>query len=231
MGFYSFSLLLLFLGRTYGVYLREAAPRDQATQCSGLPETENLSWHTDPDPAIMNDVAHEIPITVTRTCRDRPLLKKRQGKRKGKNIFNTICQREITGKNFKRQRTVDVRVGIGDGIATTVPTPDGGQIQLWAEQELTPYNDYDDREREELQITILNRSACNIWIEWLTSLQLWPEFVYQTPERLEPRALGATPKYYWIRAPHTCDIESLMPIHVATSVGIRLLIEAFGSHA
>lgn len=238
MGFYSFSLLLLLFldGTTHGLYIREASPKDQTTQCSASTETETLFWHTDADPTIKNDVALDIPVTITRTCRKRSLVK-RQRQPKGKNVFNAICQRELTGRRLTR-RTVDLEIRINDSHETRVPTPDGGEIIVFADQTWQYYNVPEDLDqREELNVMVVNDSRCRVLVEWLTRLRVWPDHgfamgqEFTAGEQLEPRALEPTQPSEWSRAhPNQCDIVGLMPIHHAVSIAVRLIIEAFVSH-
>lgn len=230
MGFYSFSLLLFLLGETCGLYVREASPRDQAAQCSET--TETLFWQriTTPDPAITNDVALEIPTTVTRTCRDRSLLKRQPppSNSRGRNVFNAVCHREITGQRLTETHTLDLEIDL-DGRSTVVLTPDGGRVEISAEQESNYYNlPPDNRQREELQITIINRSTCPVWIEWISRLRIYPEHSFMEGPRLEPRGLEPTPRHEWETEPNECYLASLMPIQDVLTVAIRLLIVTIG---
>lgn len=230
MWFYSFFLWLLLVGETYSLYIREASLKHQATTQPCSETTETLFWHSAPDPAITNDVALEIPTTVTRACRDHSLVK-RQARPpfKGKNIFSAICQRERTGQRMGRTQIVDVHLHINDGRMVRVPTPLGGDIFLRADQDLEHYNYPDTRQRQELEISIINSSPCPVSIEWLTRLRIYPEHdVGREGELLEPRSLDATPRENWLHEPNECTIFGLMPIQNSIYVAVRLLIQAFG---
>lgn len=240
MGFSSFSLLLLlFLGQTYGLYAREAFPKDQATQqCSEATETETLFWRTVPDPAIKNDEAPDIPITVTRSCKDSSLLHKRslakrQRQPKGKNVFNAICQRELTGRRPRQIRTTDLELLINDPRVTHVPTPDGGEVVLWVDQERF-FVDFPESldMRHEMDINIVNRSGCRVLIEWLTRLHIWPgHSTMGASTSLQNRELEPTQRQNWeTMEANECVISGLMPVFDAVNIGVRLIISAFTSN-
>lgn len=226
--FYSFFLLLLLLCETQSLYIREPSPKDQATQCFNT--TETLFWRTTPDPAIENDVEVKTPTTVTRRCRDLSLRKRQvDPNRKGKNIFNAICQRERTGRRGIRQNVVDVIVPVNDQQVTEVETPMGGTIDLRATQGYRPQNPYQSlRFRPELVMTITNRSPCPVSVEWITRLRVIPEFPFQTPQILEGRSIEGTSRDHWEDAPNECEIGGISPVVNTLTVLVRLLIEAFG---
>lgn len=229
MGVYTLSLLLLLLGgEVSGLYAREASPKNHATQCSET--TETLFWQTARGPSMTSDVDDPgIPVTVTRACRDRSLLK-RQWPPKKVNIFNAICQRERTGRRMTRTHTVDVTVPINNERYTRVPTPNGGHILIWADQEDQFFNgEADSQLREELEVIVMNRSPCDVSIEWPHRLREFPPHGFGEGPLLEPRSLEAVPRYAWRRAPNICDIRGLMPVHDTVAIAVRLLITAFGS--
>lgn len=230
MDFYSTFLLLLLLRETSSLYIREASPKDQA-QCTETTETH--IWQA-ADPMIKNDVALEV--SVTRSCRPHTLLK-RQGKpprdgmpnNKGKNIFNAICQRERTGRPMTRTHVMDLNLPINGNGFTRVPTPDGGSIFIWVDQMQQYFNrPFDWQEREEMGIMITNESECEVSIEWLTRLYLYPNHPGQTSETLAPRTLEPTARDNWETDPTICELGQIMPVHDAVVVALRLLIKAFG---
>lgn len=241
--YYSFSLLLLLLlGEAHGLYVREALPRVQATpsslhQAQCVETTENLAWRMEPDPANPNDdVVLEIPITVTRSCRnpeEHRALRKRQRQPNGRNVFNSVCQREITGRRMTTTRTVDVYVRINPAEVVSVPTPDGGRVSVWAYQNETFYDPSlppsEWERREELEVTVINRSGCPVWVEWLTRLYVNPRMRAGPAELVQPRALEPTSRDDWDHDPSACDLTNLMPLQGAIVVGVRLLITAFGN--
>lgn len=233
MAFYSFFLLLLLLGETYSLHVREESPKHPA-QCTET--TETIFWQATSDAGVA------IPATVTRTCRDRSplarhhrsLVKRVPPGQKSKNIFDAICQRERTGSRLTRTHTVDIEVPINDHEGSTqVTTPHGGVISLWADQH-THYIDWpnDLRLREQLDMTIINNSPCEISIEWMTRLRLYPEHGVGEGQPLAPRSLDAVPRdnaSTSLNLPRSCYCLGLQPVHDVLAIAVRLLITAFDS--
>lgn len=172
---------------------------------------------------MVDDLPLEVPATLTTTTCRTPSLVKRQ-RQTLENVFNLICKREIDGKKLTKVRHVDVMVPVG-GSAQSVATPGDGRVELHADEYEHNFGNGD--ERRELSITVVNRSQCPLYIEWLTRLRLFPRRRGDPGNELAPRSLDATPRRNWVEGANACEIDDLEPSpHVALAV--RLIITAFG---
>lgn len=230
MDFYSFALLLLLIGETHGLNIRETYQQqglesrtlDQVTQCSG--KTDTAIWHTNPD-LKRDDLALEMPTTITTTCRNRS-LSKRLGP-PNRNVFNAICKRELDGKKMTRVRSIDVRVPV-NGDVRSVATPGGGSVELFAEQDLEHVGPPGAPVlRDALRVTVINRSQCPIYIEWLTRLRIFSPRTGHPGDVLEARSLDPTPRRDWMSSANECEIGGLEPTS-QVAIAVRLLVTAFG---
>lgn len=230
MRFLTLSLLSLAACESYALYLGEPPKlqglhlrtEQHATECSDT--TEPTVWYLYPE--VEGKVAFVSQEPDTGICRTPSFLTKRQ-RQLTQNIFNKICKREITGKKVTRGITRDIQVPV-DGAIQSVPMPGGGRVEMQADS--VEHELENGETRNELAVTVRNRSQCPLRLEWLTNLRLFNVRRGDPGNNLAPRELDATPLRQWQDNPNGCEIGGLQPTdHVA--IAVRLIITAFTGYS
>lgn len=227
-------LLLSALQSTFAAYLPDGdfdhlllAPRFDESEC----KRDVAVWHLRPGAEDIIKAARSNDDSTVRTAllscpKSQPVTARDPDKQPGKNIFNRICQREITGQR-PRAHVVDLTVPI-DGNVQSINTPgQSGRVELHADTYSVQDPSDPERRTQEMSFYIVNRSQCPIGIEFSTELR------YVSNRRNDPnnmvanRDIPATPRRNWFQGANNCEIDGIQLI-AQTVIAVRLIIEAFG---
>ncbi|CAK1363179.1 hypothetical protein CB0940_04710 [Cercospora beticola] len=226
-------LLLSALQSTFAAYLDHQdsgypllAPRFDENAC----KRDVAVWHL--NSKHTNEAAESRDGSTLRTtllsCLKPQLLSTRAlAKNPGKNIFNKICQREITGRSQVRNHVVDVAVPINGNVQSINTPGDSGRVELHADTYTVVDPGDPELQREEMSFYIVNRSQCPIGIEFSTELR------YVSNRRNDPnnmvanRDIPATPRRNWFQGANNCEIDGIQVV-TNVAIAVRLIIEAFG---